>query len=230
VVTSTDGSTTKAATAKGNLPATLLIGAAWSGLAAFDVWLLLVRPNAAWDAKIAFLLGLVGVYTFAFGVLSASGVLGWMPRLGRDLTSPNPIAMISGIFVVLALLSSALSVAAAPGRTRESAERRGGILLFLVQTPIVIAGALVFVAFAVVYVILIAPLAWIAYGIASAPLDSILGSASDLEIGWSDSGTSDAATLTIKKLVDEHLVTLRNSLVAVPALVTSLLLRAPGLF
>jgi hypothetical protein len=45
----------------------------------FDLWLLLIRPEAAWDAKIAFVLGLIGVYTFSFGLLSATDVLKRMP-------------------------------------------------------------------------------------------------------------------------------------------------------
>ncbi|MGZ4389884.1 MAG: hypothetical protein ACXVZL_10935 [Gaiellaceae bacterium] len=202
----------------------LLIGVGWSLLAAFDLWLLLVRPDAAWDTKIAVVLGLIGVYTFAFGILSASGVLDWMPSLGRDLTSPNPAVMLAGIFVVLALVSTALSVALAPARTRESAERRGGLTLFLVQTPILLAGVLVVAVFATAYVVLIAPLAWIAYVVASAPLDSIVGSGSDVEIA------SSGSAIRIKRLVDEHLVVLRNALVAIPSVVSSLLLSAPGFF
>lgn len=202
----------------------LLIGVGWSLLAAFDLWLLVVRPDAGWDTKIGVVLGLIGVYTFAFGILSASGVLDGMPSLGRDLTSPNPVAMLRGIFVVLTLVSNALSVALAPARTRESAERRGGLTLFLVQTPILLAGVLVVAVFATAYVVLIAPLAWIAYVVASAPLDSIVGSGSDAEIA------SSSPAIGIKPLVDEHLVVLRNALVAIPSVVSSLLLSAPGFF
>jgi len=202
------------------------VACGWFLLAAFDIWLLLIRPSAPWDAKIAFVLGLVGVYTFAFGVLSASGALDWRPELGRELTSPNPTRMLGAIFTVLALLSLGLSVALAADRTRESLERRGGTILFLVQTPLLLAGAFVVAGLAFFYVVLVAPLAWIAYAIASAPLDSIVGSGSDFEVAVSESGS---APLSIKRLVDEHLVVLRNALVAIPALVASLVLRAPGL-
>jgi len=67
------------------------------------------------------------------------------------------------------------------------------------------------------------PLAWIAYTIVSAPLDSLLTSARDQE--W----TVEDRSITIKQLVDEHLVTLRNALVAVPALVSSVVLGASSL-
>jgi hypothetical protein len=208
----------------------LAIGGAWSLLAAFDLWLLLIHPDASWPDRISFALGLVGVYTFAFGILSASGVLKWMPDLGRELTSPNPTVMIAGIFTATALLPLGFSVALGSGRTRESLDRRGGVVLYLLQTPVLLLGLLVGLAFLVVYLVLVAPLAWIAYVVASAPLDGILTSAHDSEIAWTDRDSGGETTLSIKQLVEENLVALRNGLVAVPALVSSLILRASGLF
>jgi hypothetical protein len=79
----------------------LLIGSGWTLLAAFDIWLILFRPDAPWDKKISFLLGMIGIYTFAFGVVSGSGVLDWNPRLGRDLTGPHPTLLLAGIASVL---------------------------------------------------------------------------------------------------------------------------------
>lgn len=207
----------------------LLIGAGWSALAAFDAWLLLIRPDAGWDAKIAFVLGIIGVYTFAFGVLSASGVLDQMPDLGRDLTSPNPTIFLAGNLTALALLQAAFAVGARSARTRESLERRGGTILYLLETPIIIVGFFIIAAFVIVYLVVIAPLAWIAYVVASAPLDSILGSASDMVLSTTYPDSGEEVTITVKTLVSEHLVTFRNLLVAIPSLVTSLILRAPGL-
>src|SRR6266536_1468307 len=104
----------------------LLIGAGWSALAAFDVWLFLIRPDAGWDTKFGFVLGLVGVYTFAFGLLSATGLLDRIP-IGADLTSPNPMRFIAGTATVLALLQMAGALALTSRRTPESLDRRGGL-------------------------------------------------------------------------------------------------------
>ena len=211
-----------------NVRAALLIGAGWSVLAAFDVWLLLIRPSADWHTKIAFVLGLIGVYTFAFGVLSATDLLKRLP-IGPDLTSPNPLKFIAGNATALGILQMALALAVTPERTRESLDRRGGLLIGLVQGPLVIVGCLLAVAFTLVYVVLIAPLAWVAYVIVSVALDSAVNSGKEFALAMTDPSTGEQSTVKIKELITEHQVTLRNLLVAVPSLVSSLILGAPSL-
>jgi hypothetical protein len=204
----------------------LLIGAGWSALAGFDLWLLLIRPDAAWDAKIAFVLGLIGVYTFAFGLLSATDVLKRLP-LGADLTSPNPVIFLAGNSTAMSLLYLTLSIAVTPQRTSESLDRRGGMLLEAARAPLLIAGCLLAVAFSIVYLVLIAPLAWLAYVVISVPLDSVLTSGRDMALTMTVAG--EESTVDIQELFKEHLVTFRNLLVAVPSLLSSLILGAPHL-
>jgi hypothetical protein len=83
----------------GNLPpnrrAVVLIVAAWLGLVAFDLWLLLIRPDAPWATRIGYVLGLLGVYTFAFGLLAETELLKKLPYMGDELTSPNPILFLA---------------------------------------------------------------------------------------------------------------------------------------
>jgi hypothetical protein len=202
----------------------LLIGAGWSALAAFDVWLFLVRPDTGWDAKVGFVLGLVGVYTFAFGLLSATSLLDRIP-IGADLTSPNPVRFIAGTATILALLQMAGALALTSKRTPESLDRRGGLLIGLVELPVVLLGFFVVVAFTIVYLVLVAPLAWLGYIAVSVPLDSILGAGGDM--GFSMVHEGEESTVMVKKFVQENLVTLRNLLIAVPSLVSSLILSAP---
>jgi hypothetical protein len=171
---------------------------------------------------------MVGIYTFAFGVVSGSGLLDWDPQLGRYLTGPHPVLLVAGLATVMSVVFSAASLAIGSKKTGESFDRRGGLILPILQTPVIFLVMIIIIPFAAVYVLLVAPLAWIAYTIVSAPLDSLLNSASDTEITMSSPGTGDR-TISIKKLVDEHLVALRNALVAVPALVTSLVLGASSL-
>jgi hypothetical protein len=202
----------------------LLIGAGWALLAAFDLWLILIRPDAPWQTRISFLLGLVGVYTFAFGIVSAGGLLSWDPSLGLYLTSPNPTLLLAAILEVLSLLFSAVSVAFRPKRTSESLDRRGAGILYVIQTVVLFLTLVVLVPFLLVYVFLVAPLAWIAYAIVDVPLDSVLTSGEDMEIKMTT--PEGERTITIKQLVRDHQVTLRNGLVAVPALVSSLVIGA----
>ncbi len=202
----------------------LLIGAGWSALAAFDVWLFLIRPDAGWDTKFGFVLGLVGVYTFAFGLLSATGLLDRIP-IGADLTSPNPMRFIAGTATVLALLQMAGALALTSRRTPESLDRRGGLLISLAELPAVLLGFLLVVAFTIVYVVLVAPLAWLGYVAVSVPLDSILGAGEDMGLSMLHEG--EESTVMVKKFVQENVVTLRNLLIAVPSLVSSLILSAP---
>lgn len=188
--------------------------------------MLLIRPSADWDTKIAFVLGLLGVYTFAFGILSATDILKRL-SLGPELTSPNPVLFLAGNFASMSLLFLVLSVAVTPRRTAESLDRRGGMLLEVVRTPLLIAGCLVGALFSIVYLVLIAPLAWLAYVFVSVPLDAVVTSGSDMELAMTTSGEKSA--VRIKELVEDNLVTLRNLLVAVPSLVSSLILGAPNL-
>ena len=186
----------------------------------------LIRPSAAWDTRIAFVLGLIGVYTFAFGLLSATDVLERL-RIGPDLTSPNPVIFLAGNFTAMSLLYGTLSIAVTADRTSESLDRRGGMLLEILRTPLLIGGCLLAVAFSIVYLVLIAPLAWLAYAAVSVPLDSIVTSGRDMEMTMTSAG--EESTVRIKELFEEHLVTFRNLLVAVPSLLSSLILGAPNL-
>jgi hypothetical protein len=201
----------------------LLIGTGWALLAAFDLWLILVVPDAAWDKKVSFVLALIGIYTFAFGVIEGSGILAWWPRLGRDLTGPHPVLLLGAIVTLLGMLFSAAALAIDSKKTSESFDRRGGLYLSFLQMPVIFLVMIILIPFALVYILFVVPLAWIAYAIVSAPLDSLLTSARDQE--W----TVEDRSITIKQLVDEHLVTLRNALVAVPALVSSVVLGASSL-
>ena len=180
--------------------------------------------------KIGFLLGLVGIYTFAFGLLSATEVFKQVPGMGEDLTSPNPTRFLAGIAEAMALLSMAFAVAVDPIRTHESLNRRGGMLLLLLtQVPLMTVGFLVVTAFIIIYVVVIAPLAWLGYMVASAPLDSILGASRDMNFTTISGETGEETSLSVQEFVDDNLVTLRNLLVAIPSLVSSLILDAPDL-
>jgi hypothetical protein len=212
-----------------NPRAVFIVGLGLLLVATFDVWLLLIRPDLPFDAKARFFFGLLGVYTFTFGVLSASGLFEKMPSVGRDLTSPNPAIFLAGNLTAFALLQSAFAVALRSERTPESLDRRGAVVRFFAETLFLFLGVVLLIAFIIIYYVLIAPLAWLAYVIASAPLDSIMGSAADMSLSISGSSVGEEQTVTVKGLVGDHLTTLRNVLVAVPSLVLSLIFNAPGI-
>jgi hypothetical protein len=204
-----------------------LIVVAWFALVAFDVWLLLLRPDAPWESRIAYVLGLLAVYTFAFGLLAETELLKKMPEMAEDLTSPNPFLFLAGNATALSLLFMTGSIAIDPLRTGRSLDRRGGLVLSFVEGLVLLVGLLILVVCTVVYVIVVAPLAWLAYTIVSAPLDSVVSSGRDFEFVELREGVE--TTVRMRALVADHLVTLRNLLVAIPALVSSLILDAPGL-
>ena len=146
-----------------------------------------------------------------------------VPGLDTHLTSPNPTLLLAGVMTVLGVLFSALALR--PNRSRQNLDRRGGTILFFLQTPVLFAAVLILVPFTAAYLLLITPLAWIAYAIVDVPLDSIRGAGGDT--GWTVTGSEiGERTMSLKQLVEEHLVTLRNTLVAVPALVSSVILNA----
>lgn len=205
-----------------------LIIALWLALVAFDIWFLLLRPDASWETRIAYVLGLLGVYTFAFALLAETDLLKKFPDMAEGLTSPHPLKFLAGNLTALSLLFMTWSVGLQSLRTPESLDRRGGLLVSFVEGLLMLVGALLLVVCTVVYAVVVAPIAWLAYVVVSAPLDSVVTSGRDVEFAVVTAG--ETSSVTVRALVGEHLVALRNLLVAVPALVSSLILDAPGLF
>ena len=101
---------------------------------------------------------------------------------------------------------------------RLASERKTGAMQLL-GFPVLLAQALGLFAYAIIHFLAIAPIAYFAYLVTSVPVDAILNSGSDIEIG------SGVETVCIKALVVQSETAIRNWAVALPAFAVSLFLK-----
>ena len=204
---------------------------AYLALLAFDLWLLLVYRDAAWEVEVGFVLQILGLYTFAFGLITRTDLAKRFGSLTADLTSPNLFRFAAGNMVLLAIATSAYSVALNP-RKRADAHPTGPfgttayVVASLLLTTVVL---LVFLVWVVVYLVVIAPLAYLGYVVVSFPLAEIEGSGSDIAIDVQDA-SGEVEGVTMRELVSSNRVELRNFLIAIPSLALSLVLQARTFF
>jgi hypothetical protein len=188
------------------------------GLLAINVYFLMVKPAASWDRKIGLLLGILGVYTFAFAFLSQTDVFKQLPSLDENLTSPNLFDFASANFVAIGSLFLALSAGLRQRRelqARKLMDRTANPLLLLFAGLLALLEAIArslftllrFVltfAFVGFYLVVVAPIAYTAYFVVSIFVRDLITEA----------------------VAHRHGATIRNLLVAIPSLVFSLVLNA----
>ena len=68
---------------------TIAVAFVYLGVLALDVWLLIVLPNASWEARAAFLFQVVGLFALATGFVSATELSKNFSTLLEEMTSPN---------------------------------------------------------------------------------------------------------------------------------------------
>ena len=101
---------------------------------------------------------------------------------------------------------------------RLASERKTGAMQLL-GFPVLLAQALGLFAYAIIHFLAIAPIAYFAYLVTSVPVDAILNSGSDIEIG------SGVEAVCIKALVVQNETAIRHWAVALPAFAVSLFLK-----
>lgn len=175
-----------------------------------DGWLFIIRPRKPLRDKLSFYFQIVAAYTFAFGLLAQTRLLASFGSLARDMTSPNLFEFFSGNFAFLGLVFSGLSLAFEP------IKEAYGPLYLLEMIVLLILGPLSFV-YAVFHLLVIAPFTYIGYLLVDVPLHAITTSAKDILFSIGDQSVS------LKTVVSENIVSLRNFTVAVPAMSIALL-------
>ena len=212
--------------------------AIYLGLLAIDVFFLMVEPDASWDVKIGLLLGILGVYTFSFGLLAETEVFDWFPFLNQELTSPNLFEFAAANMRAVGSVFVALGNA-----TRTAGELRAVRLLDRAQNPvlawlavglivpelivsllILILRSLVTVVFVAFYLFVVAPTAYTAYLVVSICFeDFVTELARERKPGRHAASDPDVA--------QEHGAKIRNLLVGIPSLLVSpVVLNASSLF
>jgi hypothetical protein len=182
------------------------------GLTALVLWLFAIRPRQPLKDRIANLLQLVAAYTFMLGLMSSSGVFKAFDWLQRDLTSQDPLRFLASNSEAFSIVYAAAAVAFDP-TTSASMPR------FFLGLPVLLAGVVILLAYTIVHFLVIVPIAYFGYLVTSVPIDAILKSGSDIEI------KSGGGVIRIRELVQQNEPAIRNFAVAVPALLTSFVLK-----
>jgi hypothetical protein len=202
----------------------------YAGLLAFDLWLLLLHREGSWPEKLGFLFALLGLYTFAFGLVVGTELGARLRTLPDDLTSPDLFRFAAGNMLLFAVVTAAFSVALNPRKRAEGLPSgAGGVGAYLVASlALTTLGLMVFIVWLVVYLVLIAPLAYAAYVVVSFPLREIEMAAVDQEIAVTHGDTGTTERITVRELVQANPIQLRNLLVGIPSLALALALQAPS--
>ena len=189
-----------------------LIISLFAGLLILGIWIFLIHGHGPLQAKVELLLEILAFYTFTFGFLTQTGILDHFEDLIRDMTSPNLYEFLRANLVFLTILFSTLAVALDPKKTRYGPSYPLELLLLLV------VGSLVIV-YTIFHIVVIVPMVYLPYAMVFVPLRNIQASAGDIVIQY---GRRD---VNIKDVVSSNEVSVRNLLIAVPAMVLALVVR-----
>lgn len=207
--------------AKSNFFWKLILALGYVGLLALNISILVVVVPGPWLGKVALLLAVLGVYTFALGFLTQTEILKQFGALTEDMTSPNLYEFIGSNFHFMSILSSSLAQAMYPEKTTPVGWRSLFWLIF--DVPVLFLTALIFLAYSVFHLVVITPIAYIAYVIVSVPIRNIQTSRRDTEVTFS-SPSLGKQTVSIQEIFSSNVVSVRSFLVAVPAMVFSMIL------
>ena len=180
-------------------------------LLALNVWLLWFVPDAPATEKASFALTLVGFYSLALNFSNNSGLAEAFPGWLSELTSPNLREFVAASFRVMSVvfLMASLFVRGFPPPMLSRLGLLGALLALPFALAVVVA---IFVAGAA-YLVVIVPLAYLAYLLASILLDSIENAPEDVAL------SSEEGSVTMREAVSQHRVQLRTLVVGVPSTV-----------
>ena len=180
-------------------------------LLALNVWLLWFVPDAPATEKASFALTLVGFYSLALNFSTDSGLAKAFPGWLSELTSPNLREFVAASFRVMAVVffMASLFVRGFPPPMLS----RLGLLGAFLALPLALAVVVAIFAAGAAYLVVIVPLAYLAYLLASILLDSIENAPEDVAL------SSEEGSVTMRGAVSQHRVQLRTLVVGVPATV-----------
>jgi len=189
----------------------LLIVILFFMLLILNIWVLLLRPRKPRSEKIAFVLEIIGVYTFAFGILSQTQIFEEFGALAKDMTSQNLFEFLRGNFQFLSIFTSTLAVAFEPLKVAY-----GPLFLYFIELIVLFTFAALGFVYAAIHILVIMPISYIAYFLSSALVNSIVTSANDIII------SIGSDVVNIKAVVASNPVVVKNLVIAIPAMATAL--------
>jgi hypothetical protein len=191
-------------------------------LLALNVWLLWFLPDAPASEKASFVLTLVGFYSLALNFSKGSGLVQSFPSWLEDMTSPSLRDFAAGSFRVLSVVfaMASLFVRGFPPPILSPL----GILGALAALPLAFVVVAVTFVTGFAYLIVIVPLAYVAYLLASLVVDAVESAPGEVSLD------SDEGHLAVKGAVRNHKAELKTLVVGVPATVLGIGTTAWSLF
>jgi hypothetical protein len=191
-------------------------------LLALNIWLLWVLPSAPPIEKVSFILAILGIYSLALSFSSETGLSKAFPNWLEQMTSPILRDFAAAAFRVtsMAFLLASLFIKGFPPPVL-SRSRFPALLLAL---PLALGTVVTAAVVAAAYLVVIAPLAYSGYVLASIFLGAIENAPDDFVI------SSEDGQLTLGAAIRDHRVQLRTLAVGVPAAVVGIGASAYSLF
>ena len=197
-------------------------------LACMTIYIVATWGHGSWDARVNWVLKLIGFYGTGFGLLKASKRLSQFDDLLENMTSADPLHFIVGNasfltwpFLILAEVFGRLP-ANTPRVLRLSQALLG--LLTLLLTPVGIVRLLF-------YIFVMLPLGYIAFAIATAFVRLIENSVDESTVSVVDTNTgTQLDTLAVKELVTGNPTAAKGFIIGLPALFLGLMTDAIKLF
>lgn len=168
-----------------------------------DVWLLFIRPRRPWTDRLSPVLLLVALYALALGALALARLVPETQTL-EGMTSAELSTFLRSNFLLLLDLFSAWAAMI------DAVKTSSGTFYSWQMAVGLLFGLLSFVC-AVLHLLVIMPLAYVAYLAASVPVEAIRGASAEVTVRLG------GQSVALKTLVAAHTVAAKSLLVAASA-------------
>jgi hypothetical protein len=168
-----------------------------------DIWLFFIRPRKPWSDRLTPLLLLVAIYAFVLGALAHAKIIPDSQVL-EGMTSAELSSFLRSNVLFLVDLFSAWAAML-------EAVRASSGTVYSLQAAVVLLFGLLGIVCALLHVLVIMPLAYIAYLAAAVPVDAVGGSSADVTI------RIGGQSVALKALVAANAVAIKSFAVAASA-------------
>jgi hypothetical protein len=197
---------------------TTIVAAIYIAVLALDIWLIFFLAGGSWQGKAAFLLQTLGLYSFAIGFVSQSELSNSFSKMLENMTSSN-LRDFLGENMSLLTVVSGLQATMAGGKLNATGWHSHVPLVPWVITIMALVGELF-------YVIVVMPIAYVAYLLAAIPLLLIRDSKVTAFIGEKGS----PKPLNVQELVKGHMVALKAFMVGLASTAVSFVINGVSLY
>lgn len=188
------------------------------GLLAADGFLVATQLQGSALDKVRFVLRVLGLYAIGLGFVQRSAQLkSW--SVVRDMTSSNLAEFIRANLLVLTLPLNVAAVGMSPERLPGRARAQG---IGLLGAVLLLACAPAILAYAVFHLVVIMPVAYIAYAMSGTIVASITGSAADVRLVAT--GPDGRQEISVKQVIGADPTAFKSFLVGIPSTALSFVL------